>query len=233
MEWSSLAQLKLMKLCLRTATGKQLWNISGEFTSEEIADGILIGFNTYDGREYAFGPGTTATTVTAPMSPETAGSPVIIQGTVTDQTPGLAEGTPAISDAWMTPWMEYLYMDQAIPTQATGVTVSLDAIDPNGNFIHIGKATSDISGTYIYQWTPPNVPGKYTIIATFSADNSYCGSSGETGMSIVSPPSATPAPTATPTSVADMYFMPVAAGLFILIIVVAIVLALLMLRKRA
>jgi outer membrane protein assembly factor BamB len=216
------------------STGAQLWNISGQFVaaSIEIADGILIGFNNYDGSEYAFGSGLTATTVSAPSNAITAGTPGVIMGTVTDQTPtSQAMGTPAISDAWMTPWMQYLYMDQPMPTSATGVPVSIDAVDPNGNYVHIGTATSDISGTYIYKWTPPDIPGTYTIIATFSADNSYYGSSAETGAVVVSPTTAA-APTPTPTSVADMYFVPAIAGLAVLIIVGLIVLALLMLRKR-
>jgi hypothetical protein len=214
------------------ATGAQNWNISGQFSVSCIADGILIGTNSYDARVYCFGRGQTATTVSAPQTQITYGTNVIISGTVTDQTPGPAKGTPAISDAWMTPWMEYMYQDQPYPTQATGVTVTLTAIDPNGNFVHLGNATSDVSGTYSLAWTPPNVPGKYTIIATFNADNSYYGSSGECAAVVASPTSATPVPTATPTSVADMYFVPAIAGLFVLIIVVAIVLALLMLRKR-
>jgi hypothetical protein len=165
------------------------------------------------------------------MTPVTAGTSMIIQGTVTDQTPGTAMGTPAISDAWMTPWMQYLYMDQPMPTSATGVPVSIDAVDPNGNFIHIGTATSDITGNYHYTWTPPDIPGTYTIVATFSADNSYYGSSSETSAVVVSAATVV-SPTATPTSVADMYFVPAIAGLFVLIAIVAIVLALLMLRKR-
>jgi outer membrane protein assembly factor BamB len=215
-------------------TGAQVWNISGEFSSGtiEIADGILIGFNTYDGSEYAFGAGPTATTVAAPLTSVTAGTGMIIQGTVTDQTPtSQAKGTPAISDTWMTPWMEYLYMDQPLPTSATGVPVSIDAVDPNGNFIHIGTATSDITGAYSYKWTPPDIPGKYTIVATFSGSNSYGSSSGETA-AVVASPTTTAAPTPTPTSVADMYFVPAIAGIFVLIVIVAIVLALLMLRKR-
>ena len=200
-------------------TGAQLWNISGEFSVGAVDDGILLGYNSYDGLEFAFGPGLTATTVTAPMTPVTAGTSMIIQGTVTDQTPGIAQGTPAISDTWMTPWMQYMYMDQPLPTSATGVPVSIDAVDPNGNFIHIGNATSDISGTYIYKWTPPDIPGQYTIIASFSADNSYYGSSAETGAVVGSPTTAV-APTPTPTSVADMYFVPAFAGIIVLIIIV-------------
>jgi outer membrane protein assembly factor BamB len=213
------------------ATGAQVWNISGEFwaSSIEVADGILIGFNFYDGREYAFGPGQTATTASATLC---EGNAINIAGTVTDQTPGIAFGTPAIADPWMGQWMAYLYMEQPLPTQATGVNVVITAIDPNHNFISIGNATSDLTGYYHYTWTPPDVPGTYTIVATFNADNSYYGSSAETSTVIASPTSATPVPTATPTSVADMYFVPAIAGLFVLIIVVAIVLALLMIRKR-
>jgi len=213
------------------STGTQVWNISGEFwaASIEVADGILIGFNQYDGREYAFGMGQTATTASATLW---GGNQIVISGTVTDQTPGIAKGTPAISDTWMSQWMEYLYMDQAEPTSATGVPVSIDAIDPNGNYIHIGDATSDITGNYHYTWTPPAVPGTYTIVTTFTADNSYYGSSGETTAVVTLPATAPASPTPTPTSVADMYFVPAIAGLFVLIIVVAIVLALLMLRKR-
>ena len=39
---------------------------------------------------------------------------------------------------------------QAILTtnDATGVPVSIDAVDPNGNYIHLGDATSDASGRY-------------------------------------------------------------------------------------
>jgi len=213
-------------------TGAQNWNISGQFSVGCIADGILIGTNNYDASVYAFARGQTATTVTAPDTAITAGQPVIIGGTVTDQTPGLANGTPAISDAWMSNWMEYLYMDQPYPSQATGVPVSIDAIDPNGNFIHIGSATSDVSGFFSYQWTPPNIPGKYTIIASFGADNSYYASSGETAAVVTQQGSPTAAPTVTPTSVADTYFVPAIAGLFVFIAVVAVVLALLMLRKR-
>jgi hypothetical protein len=217
--------------CYDAYTGAQLWNISGEFTVSAIDSGYLIGVNAYDGCVYAFNRGPTATTVSASSGNAQAGIPTTIQGTVTDQTSGISQGTPAISDTWMSAWMEYLYMDQPYPAQATGVSVSIVAVDPNGNFIHIGNATSDITGNYHYTWTPPDVPGTYTIVATFSADNSYYGSSGETA-AVVGSPTTTVSPTPTPTSVADMYFVPAIAGLAVLIIVGLIVLALLMLRKR-
>jgi len=214
------------------ATGAQIWNISGEFSIYCIDDGILIGSNKYDNTVYAFGSGPSGTTISAPQTSITAGTSCIIQGTVTDQTPGKLQGTPAISDAYMGAWMAYMYMDQADPTSATGVPVQLSAIDPNGNYIVIGNVTSDITGNYHFTWTPPNIPGTYTIVATFAGTNSYAGSCAETAVNVGSAPVAPPVPTATPTTVADMYFVPAIAGLFVLIIVVAIVLALLMLRKR-
>ena len=128
--------------------------------------------------------------------------------------------------------MGYVYQQQAEPTNFTGVTVTLTATDPNGNFITIGKATTDTNGLYGFMWTPPNVPGKYTVTATFAGTNGYWGSNAQTTMVVASPPSTPAAPTSTPTSVANLYFVPAIAGLFVLIIVVAIVLALLMLRKR-
>jgi hypothetical protein len=209
-------------------TGAQNWNISGQIAINVIADGILEGFNSYDGRQYAFAPGPTATTVTAPMTAVTAGSNCVIEGTVTDQTPGPAQGTPAISDAWMTPWMEYLYMDQPYPHDATGVPVSIDAVDPNNNFIHIGNATSDITGAFSYLWTPPNVPGKYTIIATFAGSNSYYSSYAETACPVSQPVVAAPAPTY---PVPYDYTMTIIAGVIAIIIAVAIV-GLILYRKK-
>jgi hypothetical protein len=206
-------------------TGAQNWNISGQISINVIADGILEGFNSYDGRQYAFSRGPTATTASATLWGD---QNIVISGTVTDQTPGIAMGTPAISDAWMTPWMEYLYMDQPYPSQATGVPVSIDAVDPNNNFVHIGNAVSDITGTYHYTWTPPDIPGTYTIIATFSADNSYYSSSGETAAVVVSPAAATPPPQY---PVPMDYTMAILAAAIAVIIAVAIV-GLILLRKK-
>jgi hypothetical protein len=126
--------------------------------------------------------------------------------------------------------MEYLYQQQPEPTTATGVPVTLSYTDPNGNTYSMGTTTSDITGHYSYAFTP-TIPGKYTITATFGGTNSYFSSTAETPY-LFDKPATTAAPTATPTSVADMYFVPAIAGLFVLIIVGLIVLALLMLRKR-
>jgi hypothetical protein len=178
--------------CVDAETGKEIWKILFWGSSHSVADGILVGFNWYDGQVYAFGRGPSATTVKAGPEVATLGSSVMITGTVTDQTPTgrrningefefTLKGTPAISDEDMGAWMQYLFMDQACPADAKGVPVTLDAIDPNGNFVHIDTVTSDMSGMFSYQWCP-EMEGKYTIMATFEGSESYGSSYSETAV---------------------------------------------------
>jgi hypothetical protein len=129
--------------------------------------------------------------------------------------------------------MQYLYMQFPRPSNATGVPVSIDTIDPNGNFIHIGDTTSDSSGTFSYRWLPPSdISGQYTIIATFAGSKSYWPSFAETSMSVDPAPASTITPTAIPVTAVETYFLPAVAGIIFAIIIVGAVLALLMLRKR-
>jgi len=48
----------------------------------------------------------------------------------------------------MIEWMKHIYLEFEIPANVTGVPVSLDVVDPNGNPVHIGDVTSDMSGTF-------------------------------------------------------------------------------------
>jgi hypothetical protein len=234
--------------CVDAETGDMLWKIQcwptsgGSITSPIIADGYIIALDVFDNQIYCYGKGPSATTVSAPQTVPALGSSIMITGTVTDQSPSgrlktddtldlALKGTPAISDADQEGWMEYLFHQASKPTNATGVPVSLDTIDPNGNFVHIGDATSDTSGNYGFKFTP-EVPGTYQIIASFAGSKSYGPSSDTTYLSVDEPAASTPTATSPTASVADTYFVPAIAGLFVLIIVVAIVLALLMLRKR-
>jgi hypothetical protein len=90
--------------------------------------------------------------------------------------------------------MEYMYHQRPKPTNATGVPVSLDTIDPNGNLVHIGNVTSDATGAYGLVWKP-DVPGTYQITATFAGSGAYGGSSAQTYMAIgESTPTASPYP---------------------------------------
>ena len=161
----------------------------------------------------------------------------MIRGTVTDQSPGAKkfqqypEGTPAISDADQEAWMEYLYAQQAMPTNAKGVEVTLDTIDPNGNFVHIGTATSDMSGLFSYVFTP-EIPGKYTIIATFAGSASYYSSYAETAIGISEAPAVPAAPEPAPAQPPlDMYILYATVAIIIAIAIVGIMIVR-MLRKR-
>jgi hypothetical protein len=109
--------------------------------------------------------------------------------------------------------------------------VTIDAVDPNNNFIHIGTATSDSSGLFSYAWKTPNVPGKYTIITTFAGSKSYYASYAQTAMVVQEAPPATPTPTPTPASMAELYFVPATVGI-IIAIAIATALIMLVLRKR-
>ena len=129
--------------------------------------------------------------------------------------------------------MEYKYMQQAYPKDAKGVPVTLDIIDPNGNFFNLGTVTSDINGNYALPFAP-EVPGAYKITATFAGSNAYGPSHATTYIDVGEDLQVTPTPTDKPAeSIADMYFVPAIAGIIIAIALVGIVLGLLLLRKRA
>jgi hypothetical protein len=52
----------------------------------QFGDGKVVGLNYFDNQIYCIGPGTSATTVSAPQTVPALGSSVTITGTVTDQT---------------------------------------------------------------------------------------------------------------------------------------------------
>jgi len=226
--------------CIDAVTGQGLWNVSGQYAQNSavvaIADGYAMTNNCEDNQIYCFGKGLTATTVSASPKVSVYGNSVLIEGTVTDQSPGQtclgipAAGTPAIADEDMAPWMEYLYMQQPKPANATGVEVSLDVLDANGNYRNIGVATSDANGAFSFVWEP-DIPGKYTVVATFAGSESYWRSYAETAFNVDEAPAATLEPTPAPQSAADLYFVPAVIGLFVAIIIVGVVMVL-MLRKR-
>jgi PQQ-like domain len=182
--------------CFDTETGKNLWNTTGLMGTIALADGYAVCLDQMDLQIYNYGKGQTATTVTAAPKVTTQGSVVLIEGTVTDQSPG-AKDTPAISDNDMTAWMEYLYKQQTMPTNAQGVTVKLSVFDPNKNTYDIGTATSNINGDYAFAWTPP-VPGVYTITATFQGSGSYFASTEDTHIAVSTSGGSVPSPSVSP-----------------------------------
>ncbi|MCW4044029.1 MAG: PQQ-binding-like beta-propeller repeat protein [Candidatus Bathyarchaeota archaeon] len=231
--------------CIDASNGEEIWKIlftgggmSATTYMTFLADGYLLSLNAFDAQIYCFGKGPSATTVSASPEVSVHGSSVLIKGTVTDQTPsgrrntnGLLDftlkGTPAISDEDMTDWMEYMFMQQPMPQNAKGVDVTLDALDPNGNFVHIGTVTSDMTGTFAKAFTP-EVPGLYQIIATFAGSKSYYSSYAETFVQVDEAPPASPPPE---------YPQPIDTTMTIIAVGIAIIIAVavatvLILRKK-
>jgi hypothetical protein len=229
--------------CVNLTDGTEIWGGLDWGTGMAIADGILVESNSLDNMIYAYGRGPSATTVTASPGASVHGSSVMITGTVTDETPSgrrntndlldwTLEGTPAISDEDMARWMAYIYMSQKKPTDAKGVEVVLETLDPNGNFYEIGTTTSDVEGNYGFAFTP-EVPGTYQIFATFKGSRAYGPSADITYITVAEAPQASPTPTPAPPygETADSTILPATIGIIIAIIVVGVV-VILMLRRR-
>jgi outer membrane protein assembly factor BamB len=233
-------------ICLNATSGELVWRIDGAFRQSRwggraiLGDSIIATQDTYNQQVYAIGKGPSRITVTAPNVGVQQGSSLIISGTVTDVSPGTEDyairarfpnGVPAMSDASQSDWMLYVYKQFTKPTDAVGVDVSLYVVDSNGNYRSIGTATSDASGKYSLQWTP-DIPGKYTVYATFAGSGAFYGSSDQTAFCVDPAADPTAAPTPQPLSTSEMYFVPAIAGLFVLIIVIAAVMIVLLLKKR-
>ncbi|MCW3998736.1 MAG: PQQ-binding-like beta-propeller repeat protein [Candidatus Bathyarchaeota archaeon] len=232
--------------CLNATDGTEIWTMMGWGTGmdaagyDRVADGFFIYLNCYDMQIYNVGKGPSEITVDAPATSTNLGKSLTIRGTVTDIAAGTQQeeqaarfpkGVPAVSDESMSSWMEYVYMQKPRPTDVTGVQVTLSVLDANGNYREIGTTTSDADGFYSMNYTP-DIEGKYTLYASFAGSESYWPSHAVTAFT-VDPADATPAPTQpAPDSIADMYFIPAIAGLFVAIIVVGAMMMLIMLKKR-
>jgi hypothetical protein len=230
--------------CLNATSGKELWSINDfpitNGATVAIADGYLVEPNAYDNQIYAYGKGPSAMSVTAPKTSIELGRSVVIEGSVVDISAGTQQqaqaanfpnGVPAVSDASMTPFMEAIYMQQPMPTNTTGVPVSISVLDSNGNYRQIGSTTSNADGMYTLTWTP-DIAGNYTVIASFAGSESYYPSHADTSFA-VDPVAPTPIPaTPAPQSAADMYFVPAVAGIIIAIVIATIINAMLLRRKR-
>jgi hypothetical protein len=227
---------------VNATTGQEIWTISGYtgeffYFSYAMADGYNTWFNGYDNQIYVVGKGPSATTIQAPLTAVTAGDTVVIQGTVMDIAAGTKQdqqaadfpnGVPCVSDASMSAWMGYVYQQQPCPTNATGVTVSIDAIDPNNNFVHLGTVTSEPTGLFHYAWKTPDVPGGYTVTATFVGSQGYWSSYAQTAM-YVQEAAPTPSPPQYPVPID--YTMAIIGATVVLLIAIAIV-GILLLRKH-
>ncbi len=229
------------RLAINCTDGSLVWSInsfSGRCPAA-VADGFLVQWNSYDNQIYTFGKGQTAITARIQNDVLTEGSSVLITGMVTDESPGtknadriarFPDGVPAVSDESMSPYMEYVYMQQTKPTNTTGVPVTLSVLDGNGNYRQIGSTTTDSSGHYSLKWTP-DVTGTFTVYASFSGSESYWPANTETFFAVdPAAPTASPQPQITlpPT---ETYILAGIIAVIIAIILVGVVLAM-MIRKR-
>jgi len=236
-----------MTRAINATTGEEIWTLldwsscglGNSMQSFPIADGYAAFYNCYDSQVYVIGRGPSQLTVDAPNIATTVGTPLVIRGTVMDISAGTRQseqsarypnGVPCVSDESQSQFMAAIYEDQVMPTNLTGVPVTVYVTDANGNFRQIGETTTDASGMFSLTWMP-DIQGDYTVVARFAGTQGYFGSSAQTTFTAVEPaPTASPAPTQAP-SMADQYFIPAIAGLLVAMIVVGLVI-ILVLRKR-
>ena len=230
-------------LCLDLETGERIFQIpyrGSEWSSTPIiGDSIIAMYNEYDQRIYAIGKGPSATSVSIMTNVVTEGDNVLVQGMVTDTSPGTEDyalrarfphGVPAVADDNMSDWMLYVYNQFERPADVMGVDVVIEVLDPNGNYYEVGTTTSDATGNFMVDFTPP-VPGLYTVIASFAGSKSYYGSFAETFLKVMEAPAETAAPTPTPAPMTDSYVLGLGTASLVAIIAIGLVL-ILMLRKR-
>jgi hypothetical protein len=234
-------------ICLNATSGEVVWRIDGAFRQSRwggraiLGDSIIATQDTYNQQVYAIGKGPSKLTLAAPNIGVPQGTSVIISGTVSDVSPGTNDdaikmrfpnGVPAMSDASQSDWMLYVYKQFTMPANAKGVDVQISVVDANGNFRNIGTATTDISGAYNLQWTP-DIPGRYTVMATFAGSGAYYSSFAQTAIGVDAPlVTPTPSPIADTTTAADLYLLPGIVAIIIAIALVGAILALLVTKKR-
>ena len=233
-------------VCINATTGEEIFRADGLFRQTDwgglaiIGDSIIATLDTYDNRIYAIGKGPSSLTVSAPDVSIDLGNSLVIRGTVMDISAGtqsqeltarFPNGIPAVSDVHQSDWMLYVYKQFQRPANATGVPVTLEVLDSNGNYRTIGTTTSNADGFFTFNWKP-DIEGSYTVYASFEGSEAYYPSHALTSFAV------NPAPSAAPTSqtlqgpsMADQYFLPMSVAI-IIVVVIGIAISLLSLRKR-
>jgi len=233
-------------VCLDAETGDVVWRVNGMYRQTRwggcgvIGDSIIATMDTYDQQIWAVGKGPTSTSVSIQDDIVTHGDSVLVKGMVTDISIGtksdglmsrFPNGVPAVSDDSQSDWMLYVYKQFECPTDAAGVEIIIEVLDPNNNYYEVGRTTSDLTGFYKLAFTP-EVPGEYTVVARFAGSKAYWPSFSETAINVEDAPAATPEPTQAPASLADQYLLPATGGIIAAIAVVGIAIIALMLRKK-
>ena len=228
------------QLALNITNGQVVWSTDAfDVTSAPaVADGIMTTLNAYDNQIYAWGKGPTKMTVTAPDVGVSTATPITIRGTVTDISAGTQQdavaanfpnGVPAVSDESMSQFMETVYMQQPMPNNITGVQLTIEVLDSNGNYRSIGTTNSDSNGMFSLTWTP-DIPGDYTLFASFAGSQSYYPSSAETAFHATeAAPTATPLEQQIALPPLEMYII---GGVIAIIIAIAIATVVILMKKR-
>jgi len=232
-------------VCLNATTGDVIWRADGLFRGTHwggraiIGESIILTQDTFNQYTYAIGKGPSAMTVTADPKVSVHGNSVLVEGVVTDVSPGTNDvriqlrfpnGVPAVGDESMSEWMGYVYKQFTRPADVVGVEVVISVFDPNNNYYEVGKATANADGVFGFAFEPL-VPGTYEVIAEFEGSRAYYGSHATTYITVEEAPAATPEPTPTPAPMTDTYVLGIGAGAIIAIIAIGLVI-ILMLRKR-
>jgi hypothetical protein len=231
-------------IAVNVTDGSHIWStLSTSVESTVIAYGKLVTLNAYDNMLYCFGKGPSTMTIAAPSIGVTTSTPITITGTIMDASPGTRDivsptqtetkqnevalrfpsGLPCVSDESQSLFMEYVYQQQPLYNNMTGVPITISVIDSNNNFRDIGTTTSESTGTYAFTWTP-DISGDYRVIATFAGSNSYYPSSADTHFFAGETPTHEPVvtPISNAATPADLLTY-LAAGVIAIIIAIAIV----------
>jgi len=227
--------------CLDAITGEKIWSIMISGAGQHTRSGMMLrvadGYLTIGGRDgwmYTVGKGQSATTVTAPDVAVPLGTAVLIKGTVLDLSPAQV-GTPCVSKESMALQMAYLHLQMPIGgvwgnETITGVPVSLTAISQDGEYYELGIAiTNGYSGAFSIEWIPP-AEGKYEIIASFDADESYGSSSSTTALLVGSAPEPYPSQVAAASPASEI--IPYIIGIGIAMIVAVAIVGVILYKKR-
>ena len=216
-------------LAINATDGTVVWEINGAFRQNHwggrsiIGDSIIATMDVYDQQVYAIGKGPSTMTVSVSSAIATAGSPVMVSGTVMDVSPGtesdslrmrFPNGVPAVGDESMSDWMLYVYKNFAQPMNVRGIDITVYAYDGE-DVIPIGTTRSDARGRFSITWTPPS-EGEYDIWAYFEGTASYYGSDAKAEMAVFTAPEA-PQPEKTPPY--ELYIIGVGIAIIAVIIV--------------
>jgi hypothetical protein len=230
--------------CIDLNTGEEIWRVNGIRLGTRwggqpvIADSVIAGLSSYDNTITALGKGPSQTTVSAPETGVAKGSQALISGTVMDISPGTKDpkqmmrfpnGVPAVADESMSEWMLYVYKTEQASMDIMGVTVQLEAIDPDGEYLYIGATTTDMYGNYGHDFTPAK-EGKYMIMASFKESGGYYGSTDTAYLAVG--PAVTPSGPIVPEPHDEVLITTEVAIILVAAVAAIVIVAFLVMRKR-